>query len=648
VKASESSVIVLAALVLSACAGDLGAIDTSDQGAHGANGTDPSSANSSHSGQNAGNDSAGDGDTSGSHEGGGNGTSGDGDATSSGDGDGTVVSGNCGARPAAPERGAALPYWEHEAEDADSTGVLLSESRTFGDIQAEASGRRAVRLEATGQRVEFTTDAAINSIVVRFAIPDAAQGGGAEATLGLYINGVRKDLKLTSRYSWVYGDEDAQGQGNDSPGAGKGHHFYDEVHTLFDEVPAGSKIALQRDSQDSAQFYVIDLVDFESVCAPLAQPDNSLSITDFGATPNDASDDGPAIQKAIDAAKQQGKSVWIPAGSFESTSVPFSVSDVTIRGAGMWHSVLHGFWAQFKVSGNNNVFSDFNIQGDVTYRDDQQGWNGFDGPAGTGSRLENVWIEHTKVGWWVGKGAYQGVPTAPLTDGLVIHGVRVRNTMADGINLANGTSNTVIEHSSIRNTGDDGLATWSYSLDGPPCQNNTFRFNTVQNVWRATCLAIYGGKDHKIQDNTCADTSNYPGIFLATTGAFAPHPFDGTTLVERNTLTRAGGQHYGYGHGAFKIFSDFNAIHDVRVTDLVVDSPTFFGLHFEGTQPVSNISFDGVDVSAYGSAGIWVAGNARGSAQLDNVSLSGAANKGVQNDAPSAFTLAQGQGNSGL
>jgi hypothetical protein len=552
-----------------------------------------------------------------------------------------------GSAPPLAVRGATLPYWEYEAEDATTTGTIIGPSRNFGDIPAEASGRRAVRLDATGQHVQFKTQHPTNSIVVRFTIPDAPAGGGQNATLGLYVNGVRKDLALTSRYGWTYGDADAQGTGADLPSAGTPHHFFDEARAMFDEVATGATITLQRDSQDSAAFYVIDLVDFELVPPPLAQPAGSLSIVDFGATPDDASDDGPAIQKAIDAAKAQGKVLWIPKGTFQSTTVPFNVSGVTIRGAGMWYSVLHGFWAQFKVSGNNNQFYDFAITGDVTSRDDQKGYNGFDGPAGTGSRLENVWIEHEKVGWWVGKGAYNGVPTQPLTDGLVIHGVRIRNTYADGVNFANGTSNSVVEQSHFRNTGDDSIATWSYTQDGPPCVNNTFRFNTVQNVWRATCLAIYGGKDHKIEDNLCADTYNYPGIFLSTTAGFQPWPFDGTTTVARNTLTRAGGPHYGYSHGAFKVFSDFSPVHGVQVSDLQIDDSTFYGIHFEGSQAVSQFQFDGVQINGYGTAGMWVTSNARGSVQANNVVVTGPLNKGLQNDAQSAFSFQRGSGDTG-
>src|SRR5262249_48444385 len=144
------------------------------------------------------------------------------------------------------------------------------------------------------------------------------------------------------------------------------HQDYDEAHLLFDDVPAGATIALQRDAQDTAAYYIIDLIDLEEVAPPLPQPAGSLSLTDFGAKPDDGNDDGPALQSAINAAKTQGKVLWIPKGVFDIrfdsiadvTKRNIQTSGVTIRGAGMWYSVLQGFGAQFKIPGSNNQFYD--------------------------------------------------------------------------------------------------------------------------------------------------------------------------------------------------------------------------------------------------------------------------------------------------
>lgn len=557
-------------------------------------------------------------------------------------------------------RGATVPYFEMEAEDSPTTGVVLPASRRFGEVAAESSGRRAVRLDRTGQSIDFTLARRANSIVVRYSIPDATDATDAtdaenRATLGVYVGSTRKaTLQLTSRYAWTYGDEDAQGEGSELPGAGTPHHFYDEAHVMFDEVPAGTVVRLQRDAQDTAAHYVVDLADFELVPPPLSQPPGSLSIVEFGASADDGSDDSGAIQKGIDAARAQNKVLWIPKGTFDTAKKPaqqpwpkLRVAGVEIRGAGMWHSTLRGFGAQFVLSGNGNRFFDFALFGDVTYRDDTKGWQGFDGPAGTGSRLENLWIEHQTAGYWCGKGGFQGPVTAPLTDGLVIRGVRIRNVYADGVNLANATRNSIIEQSSFRNTGDDAIATWSFSADGPlPTDGNVFRFNTIQTVWRANCIALYGGKDNRVEDNVCSDTSNYPGVMLSTT--FSALPFTGTTLVQRNTLLRAGGKHYvNQEFGALRFMADQQPISNIRVQDLDIQGSTFAGLQFGGSQNLSGVVIAGVTIRDSGAASIRVNSESRGSAELAHVTVQSGASQGLQNDAPSAFDLKKGAGNSG-
>jgi hypothetical protein len=375
-------------------------------------------------GANGGNGGAG---TAGAGGGAGTASAGKGGAATGGGGAAGAAGGGLDLPPA-PTRGATVPYFEVEAETATTTGVVLPKSRSFGDVASEASGRSAVRLEATGQEVSFVTQHTTNSIVVRYSIPDAPGGGGTAATLGLYVGGTRiQSLALSSRHSWTYGDADAQNEGSESPGAGTAHHFFDEAHAMFGAVPPGTAIALKRDAMDTAASYVIDLVDFEHVGPPLAQPAGSLSITDFGATPDDGTDDSAAVQKAIDAGKAQGKIVWIPKGTFTMPPTPASkpaggwpklvASGVTLRGAGMWYSTLEGFGAQFVVSGDANVFADFALFGDVTYRDDNQGWHGFDGPWGKGSSLTRVWIEHQTAALWVGHGGAQTPLPSPLTDG---------------------------------------------------------------------------------------------------------------------------------------------------------------------------------------------------------------------------------------
>ncbi|CAM5306456.1 APHP domain-containing protein OS=Streptomyces tendae OX=1932 GN=GUR47_37075 PE=4 SV=1 [Streptomyces tendae] len=201
-------------------------------------------------------------------------------------------------------RGAAVPYTEYEAEDGRYDGTLLTTDakRTFGhtNFGTESSGRESVRLDSTGEYVEFTSTTPTNSIVVRNSIPDAPGGGGAEATLSLYADGrfVQK-LNLSSKHSWLYGSTDDPEGLTNRPG-GDARRLFDESHALLDRTfPQGTEFRLQRDAGDSAAFYVIDLIDLEQVAPARTKPAECTSITEYGAVPGDGLDDTDAIQRAV-------------------------------------------------------------------------------------------------------------------------------------------------------------------------------------------------------------------------------------------------------------------------------------------------------------------------------------------------------------
>jgi hypothetical protein len=602
--------------------------------------------------------------------------------------------------PPAATRGASAPYFEYEAEDPTvasvSGGTVLTWANptvntenagtSIATFEAlEASGRSAVQLKGTGQSVSFTLKHRANSIVVRYSIPDSSDGNpqavvGSDdnATLGLYVNGTRQDLNLTSRYSWTYGtlgSLDAPSIANQTPG-GDPHHLYDEVRAMFPhEMPVGTIVKLQQDSQDTASFYVIDLVDFEDVGPALAQPPGSISITDpaYGATPNDGTDDTAAITKAITDATSQKKVLWIPPGVFTMAPAPPNLQSVkynavpkllltgsiTIQGAGMWYSTLRGFGAQFELMGRATStspalgvtyeFHDFTLSGDVTWRNDNGGWQGFDGPWGQNSKIENVWIEHENVGIWLGSGWQFAPPlSAPLTQGLTVQGVRIRDTYADGINMADGTSGTTIEQTNVRNSGDDALVTWSYSADGTyPCQNNVVQYDTVQTVWHANCYAIYGGENNTFSNDTCADTANMAGVFIATD--FTVIPFAGMNTVAHNTLTRAGGWHgssYDYsGEGALMFFATPQQVADFNIQDMLIDSPILAGIQFSGGTE-TNVTLSGVTVQNYGTEGIEIEGSANGAVELDNVAVTGPGTVPYKNDGAS-LKINKGAGDTG-
>nr|BFE68195.1 hypothetical protein GCM10020092_014960 [Actinoplanes digitatis] len=250
-------------------------------------------------------------------------TSGGATLTATADATGAVAETNEGnnvlTRSVVVGRGAAVPYVEYEAEAARYQGTLLETDalRTFGhtNFATESSGRRSVRLNSTGQFVEFTSINQANSIVVRNSVPDAPGGGGQDASISLYINDqFAQKLTLSSRNSWLYGTTDDTESLSNSPSA-DARRLFDESHALLSQsYPPGTRFKLQRDAADNASFHIIDFIDLEQVALAASQLRGCTSITTYGAVPNDGNDDTAAIQRAV-TDNQNGVigCVWIPA-----------------------------------------------------------------------------------------------------------------------------------------------------------------------------------------------------------------------------------------------------------------------------------------------------------------------------------------------
>jgi hypothetical protein len=589
------------------------------------------------------------------------------------------------SQPITVGRGASLPYIEYEAEAASYQGTLLRTDplRTFGhtNFATESSGRASVRLNSTGQYVEFTSVNQANSIVVRNSIPDAPGGGGIEATISLYADGVFvRKLTLSSKHSWLYGSGDDPESLTNTPQA-DARRLFDESHALLARsYPAGTKFRLQRDAGDDAAFYIIDLIDLEQVAPAAGKPAECTSITAYGAVPDDGGDDTDAIQRAV-TDDQNGviACVWIPPGQWRQekkilTDDPLNrgqynqvgIRNVTIRGAGMWHSqfytltephlatggINHPHEGNFGFDIDDNVqISDLAVFGSGRIRGGPggaEGGVGLNGRFGRNTKISNVWIEHANVGVWVGRD-YDNIPDLwGPADGLQFSGMRIRDTYADGINFSNGTRNSRVFNSSFRTTGDDSLAVWANPFVKDPsvdiAHDNTFVNNTVQLPWRANGIAIYGGYGNKIENNLVYDTMNYPGIMLATD--HNPLPFSGQTLIAGNALYRCGGVFWGEAQkfGAITLFAQNRDITGVTIRDTDIHDSTYDGIQFKaggGNMPGVVITNVRIDKSNNG-AGILAHGGARGSATLSGVTITNSATGDIVREPGTGFVITGG------
>ena len=272
---------------------------------------------------------------------------------------------------------------------------------------------------------------------------------------------------------------------------------------------------------------------------------------DKGASANDDSDDTSALLAAIDEAKSSGKSVYIPEGRFNfDKQVNIEADNLKISGAGVWHTQLHftsdkryGGGIVFGHNSNGIELSNLYMDSNLTsrYNEDAQ-YKAISGTLGKNSHIHDIWVQHFEVGMWIGD--YDQTENMKYTDGLVVENTRIRNNLADGINFAQGTKNSIVKNSNIRGNGDDGLAIWSSISDGTNAaaeENNKFLNNTIEAGWRAAGIGIFGGKGHEVSGNLIKDVFAGAGIRVNT--VFAGHNFDHNDTgikIHDNTILRSG------------------------------------------------------------------------------------------------------------
>jgi hypothetical protein len=478
------------------------------------------------------------------------------------------------------QSGAELPWIRYEAEAAQTSGRILGPSREYLTPASEATGRQYVRIDGTGQSIRFEIDTPANALVLRYSIPDSAEGGGLDSSLSLYINAsFQKKLHLTSKHAWVYGDF----PWSNDPSLGRGHKFFDEINTLIPLVASGDQIELRKEADDDAAFYLVDFVELEMVPAPLEAPEGSLSLTDFGAIPNDGIDDSAALLRALEEAEAKDQVLWIPTGDFQLDGERISIGEVTLQGAGMWHSRFTGKRPMFEGTGKTFSISDIGIFGQTNYRDDTAPDNAFNGNLGKGSRFINLWIEHLKCAFWTNNGS----------SNLLVSGCRIRNVMADGLNFCDGTRYSTVENSHFRNTGDDALASWSPTGDWSSkqaCLHNTFRDNTIELPWHANGIAVYGGGGHLIEGNHIIGTVMSGAGILISSG-FEAVPFSSVIIARNNQIISTGGECYiGERVGGIWIHAKDSDIEvPIIIEDNLIRDSTESGVTLHGPRALSDL-----------------------------------------------------------
>lgn len=555
--------------------------------------------------------------------------------------------------------GATTPFVVVEAESGTLGGAArvrsLGAAPTAASLESEASGHALVELRATGDAVTIpnATGRAANTLVVRASIPDAPAGGGLTATLNLYVNGqFRQAVTLSSRQAWNY--RGATTNPDDPRAGGMPYRFYNEfpVWVTGTPVPAGATLMLRKDAANTAAVYHVDSVDLENVGPALSQPDNSLSVLSYGADPTLGTDSTVAIQNTVNAARAQGKSVWIPRGTYLTNSLaptPLNLTGVTVRGAGMWYTTLYRrvplpatAWRSQVLVGSGTTLTDLQIDANALWRD-VGGPGGADygiNASGAGGWLvDRVWTRHTDANWLSGSNG-------------VVQNSRTADSYGDGFNANNGNTphpdklghNITIRNNFARNTGDDSFATYSDAGAGGTNGEMTgtkILDNTAIAPWWANGIRIAGGRNVEVRNNLVNSVSSNSALEIGVFGDTG-HPLRSAT-VTGNVLLGGGGWN-GVRHGV-RIHSPGptsqypNDTTTVTLSDNILRGSLRAGLYVDRHRVALTLRNNTVDRPA--RQGIWIPSGVTGTGTFTGNTITNLAPGQVatQNDSPATFRI---------
>ena len=464
------------------------------------------------------------------------------------------------------------PYHRYEAESARRLdgAVLRGPTLDQHQLASQASDMQYVELPSRASALEWTiAHDGCDGVTLRFTMPDRRDGWRQrdlnarvpqyrrddvfDGSLDVFVNGRRRSIlqygrtseriPLSSYWMWQYmtGDRPA----DEPDGSYEVARFaFDEVHFMLDS-PLRKGDVVRLANGDGRFAYGVDFIEIEKVPAPVARPAGALSVADYGTGRE-------AIDRCLADCVREHRAMYFPAGVWEYWSdvddnrwLLNGASGITITGAGIWHTNLHFPSSRpfgGGVGGNRDAvnleFCNLYLSSMLRSRCNQNAvYKGIMEAWGEGARLHDLWIEHFECGMWLGD--YQG-PARPTVN-CRIYSCRLRNNLADGINLCQGTSSTTIEHCSFRGNGDDAIAIWNNDACGAvDATNDVIRCNTVENNWRAAGIAIFGGDGHEIANNVVKDCYKGAGIRLNTD--FPGHHFANTKEIRfvDNTIVNCG------------------------------------------------------------------------------------------------------------
>jgi hypothetical protein len=214
------------------------------------------------------------------------------------------------------------------------------------------------------------------------------------------------------------------------------------------------------------------------------------------------------------------------------------------------------------------------------------------------------------------------------------------------MNLAYGCENSIVEHSSFRNNGDDDMASWSRA--DRLCINNSYRYSTSENNWRASALGFFGGEQNKAYNISIIDpmeagfrvTCDFPGEPFSDNGYSEFYNISVHKGGVASGAVGVGGDLWGNEQGALHINSSYQydlkniKIYNIDLYDSKNDG-VFIG---SGSKTIRNLVLRDLNIEGTGRYGIYFY-NSKGDGTWCNIEYKNIGAASNTNAIPSSFNF---------
>ncbi|WP_172256936.1 right-handed parallel beta-helix repeat-containing protein [Saccharibacillus deserti] len=321
------------------------------------------------------------------------------------------------------------------------------------------------------------------------------------------------------------------------------------------------------------------------VSAAAVKPSAVVSVVDYGAKANDSGDDYAAFVAAIDAGKSLNKPVYVPAGNYVLSEI-LTIDGVKVQGAGKFLTTLTSTdpkRGSIDLKGTGAELSNLKhaYQTTVPRGDGSNEKNSITVRGAKNFKIQNVYVS---------KSSTAGIMVTYGSTNGIVSGNTLDSTGADGIHMTGGSSYITVENNTVRKAGDDTIAVVSYiDSDVLPAHHITIRKNNVGYGSKARGIAVVGGTDVTISNNSIQDT-NMAGVYIAVEASYNTRNVDRIT-VSNNVINHTGIAE-PQNHPNVLVYASQGIVDNVVFNNNIIKNGAHRGIGVWGSGSIQKITFN--------------------------------------------------------